>query len=270
MNRHINQIVICVLINGLAAAIAQTQTPPNLGAPVQTAIKTGVLNLAVPDIAFDEVQCNIKEMVIPPVGKETQTTRTQKFTVPVIAPGASFTTQNTSSVPLFFYRTELKCVADSAGVSGETNKANNSFNYEYDPSASNITATSRIPANLPLLKKSDLALLAANYQSMQRVGNGKYRFSFSVTVKNVGELAVNGAKVKCVVKYEYDKGDQTLEVAMPTLAVNATETVQFTADATPVNIGLKANAACELKTARPQDDTNAANNSTTLNMVLPN
>jgi hypothetical protein len=162
-------------------------------------------------------------------------------------------------------------------VASERNTANNAFKWITSQAASPIGAelvkspfAEKLNIQVANLKKADLALGRINYAGTRRQSGPQtlYKLHFSVDTSNIGELTVSGAKVECVVKYEYQRDSLLVEASVPVLSPKTAEMVPFSVDATGLNIGFMANIACELKTLRPQDDSNPANNRATVSWRL--
>jgi hypothetical protein len=208
-----NTVTVLAASLALFASLTTAQTPPqNSNFTARSAAqspKFGTVAIAVPDVTFDvgasrmlsvqapfnvalknsgasasapfEVQCDFKEMRLPPAGTPVTRATTQKFNVPSMAIGASYTTQNAgppNDGSTFLSRSEIKCVADTAATSGEINKTNNTFEF----SPPNSGASTPMP---------DIAFDVAAMTGDAK--NNRLR----TTVKNIGNFVNRPFKVTC-------------------------------------------------------------------------
>jgi hypothetical protein len=260
----------------------QAQTPQKLSSPALTAqpiqpvTKPPGIPLALPDIAFDvgasqslstqryfnlviknigsrasapfEVQCDYRTAVIPPGSGTTIFPRTRTMSIPAILGGASYQTQNTADdigAAAFFWRNQIKCVADSASTSGETNKTNNTF--EHSPA---IATPNSSPPDITFDKQATDADHGNNTL-------GK------VTLKNIGAGASRAFLVKCDSYSEVMLFDGRKERnlssdshSIPALAAGASHTTQGMNGAWAVE-----SVKCTADPSATLGESNLANNS---------
>jgi hypothetical protein len=205
-----------------APAQAPALSPAAAAAPMlNTAARTMPINVMRPDIAFDlqamntDVANQTRRITVKNVGsgaskpftvkcdatidmllfdgrKDRQAT-SDSFAVPALAAGASHATTGLNGAWVI---EALKCNADSGATSGESNTANNHYDYRRNALSANLaapiasaSAAGAVGAATSQLTKPDLAFdtAAMNNEVLKR----------PVIIKNIGNRASTSAKVSC-------------------------------------------------------------------------
>jgi hypothetical protein len=284
---HVTKNIVATLIFAIALppgiASAQTQSKPqNLSQPARAVGQLpnlGTVAIAVPDVTFDapasqllanqkvfnvvlknigasasapfEVQCSFRELILPPTSYSRWYSKTQKFLVPAIAIGASYTTKDAgppADGSAFLWRTEIKCTADAASTSGEVNKRNNAFDY----SPPNTPSTPSAPS-------ADIAFDVA--ATTEDAKNNTSR----ITLKNIGNLVSQPFKVSCETVVDTLLVDGTKQRNTSTSSLDVP---QLAAGATHATLGLQGawiveRLTCTADTGNTSGETNKANNTFT-------